>query len=147
MRRVKCRQGFAPPLKATIVAPLKPTEDPAKVRQAATAFFPDARVDEQPDRLVATTADLATLRKRIWELRIIDTFRGQFLHNVRDATTILRLSKQAALAAHVSFSPTPHPLGDLQLTITAEPGDPLDIERLAWWLCPETKDGEIVGPT
>lgn len=127
--------------------PLRPTEDPAKVRQAILNLFPDAAVTDAPDFLEATTADLRPLRERVWELRIIDTFRGQFLHGMDAAKThtTFRLSKQAALARKVSFPPTPHVLGDITVTILAEPGDPLGIEALAWYLAPETKDGEIVG--
>jgi predicted RNA binding protein with dsRBD fold (UPF0201 family) len=135
-------------VKATVRAPLRPTEDPARVREALLRFFPDAGVREEAGALVATTSDLRPLRRRVWELRIIDTFRGQFLHGMDPdgRRSRVRLSKQAALAGHVSFSPRPHPLGDLELTVEAEPGDPMDVERLAWWLAPETRDGEIVGP-
>lgn len=130
----------------TVEAAVKPTEDVAKVREAMLRFFPEAVVTEAAGALRATTTDLRPLRKRVWELRIIDTFRGQYLHAIEGNSTMLRLSKQAALGNHISFPPTPHVLGDLRVTVTAEPGDLLDIERLGWWLCPETKDGEIVGP-
>ena len=124
-------------------APVRPTEDPERVREALLRFFPGAEVRAEPGALVAATTDLRPLRRRVWELRIIDTFRGQFLHGMEPdrRRTRVRLSKQAALAGHVSFSPRPHPLGDLELTVEDE-----DVERLAWWLAPETKDGEIVGP-
>jgi predicted RNA binding protein with dsRBD fold (UPF0201 family) len=131
-----------------IVAPLRPTEDAQKVRQAVLNLFPDALITETEKGFEATTSDLRPLRARVWQLRIIDTFRGQVLHGMDAAQThsTFRISKQAALASHVSFPATPHVLGDLTLTITPDPEDPLDIERLAWWLAPETKDGEIVGP-
>ena len=132
-----------------VEALVKPTEDAEKVREALVRFFPDAAISEESGLLVATTKDLRPLRHRIWELRIIDTFRGQFLHGMAGTPydhTTFRLSKQAALANHISFPPTPHVLGDLRVTVTAEPADARDIERLALWLCPETLDGEIVGP-
>ncbi|MCA1810748.1 MAG: coaE operon protein [Halobacteriales archaeon] len=136
-------------MQVRVVAPVRFTEDPERVRQAVRNLFPDAAFAETPQGLVATTADLRPLRQRVWQLRIIDTFRGQFLHGMdADRThTTFRMSKQAALANHVSFPATPHVLGDLTVTVTPEPGDPLDVERLAWWMAPETKDGEIVGPT
>jgi predicted RNA binding protein with dsRBD fold (UPF0201 family) len=132
-----------------VVAPVRFTEDPERVRQAVRNLFPDAAFEETPQGLAATTADLLPLRQRVWQLRIIDTFRGQFLHGMDAAKThtTFRMSKQAALANHVSFPATPHVLGDLTVTVTPEPGDPLDVERLAWWMAPETRDGEIVGPT
>ncbi|HUR60778.1 MAG TPA: RNA-binding domain-containing protein [Candidatus Thermoplasmatota archaeon] len=135
-------------MQVRVTAPVRPTEDPAKVRQAILNLFPDALLQETARGLEATTSVLLPLRQRVWRLRIIDTFRGQFLHGMDAALThtTFRISKQAALAGHVSFPATPHVLGDLTVTITAEPGDLLGIEELAWWLAPETKDGEIVGP-
>jgi predicted RNA binding protein with dsRBD fold (UPF0201 family) len=131
-----------------IVAPVRFTEDPERVRQAMRNLFPDATFAQAPAGLEAESRDLRPLRARVWQLRIIDTFRGQFLHGMDAAKThtTFRVSKQAALASQVSFPATPHVLGDLTLTIAAEPGDALDIERLGWWLAPETKDGEIVRP-
>ena len=142
-------------VRVTVSAPIRPTEDAAKVEAAALRFFPDATVQRAPDGLKATTSDLQPLRSRVWELRIIDTVRGQLLHGLHGyggptppASLSFRLSKQAASAGKVSFPPTPHPLGDLTVHVELEPGDPWkDAEALAMWLCPETKDGEIVGPT
>jgi predicted RNA binding protein with dsRBD fold (UPF0201 family) len=131
-----------------IVAPIRPTEDPEKVRQAVRNLFPDAAFTETPHGLEASSSDLGHLRSRVWQLRIIDTFRGQFLHGMDAAKThtTFRVSKQAALANQVSFPATPHVLGDLTLTVTPGPDDTLDVERVAWWMAPETRDGEIVGP-
>lgn len=130
------------------MAPVRFTEDPARVRQAVRSLFPDAAFREVPGGLEADSSDLRPLRQRVWQLRIIDTFRGQFLHGMDAARThtTFRVSKQAALAGHVSFPAAPHVLGDLTVTVAPGPDDPLDVERLAWWLAPETKDGEIVGP-
>ena len=140
--------GVPPVVLVRIATPVRPTEDDAKVRQAVLQLFPDADIRGVEGGLVATTRDLHALRRRVFELRIIDTFRGQFLHGMDDAkrSTSFRLSKQAALAGHVSFTPRPHALGDLDVTITLDAADSwTDIERLAFWMCPETKDGEIVG--
>ena len=132
-------------MRVTVSTPVRPTEDPAKVEAALRRFFPDAEVERAADALRATTADLASFRARVWELRIIDTVRGQLLHGAKGGTLRFRLAKQAAAAGKVSFPPTPHPLGDLEVRAEVEPGDPWpDAERLAWWVCPETKDGEIV---
>lgn len=131
-----------------ITAAVKPTEDAQKVRLAILNLFPDADIRGADGAVAASAMDLHPLRQRIFELRIIDTFRGQFLHGM-DAgkrSTSFRLSKQAALASHVSFTPRPHALGDLEVTVALEEKDKwTDVERLAYWLCPETKDGEIVG--
>jgi predicted RNA binding protein with dsRBD fold (UPF0201 family) len=141
-------------VRVTVSTPVRPTEDAAKVEAALLRFFPGAEVQRAADGLKATTSDLLPFRSRVWELRIIDTVRGQLLHGMHgyggaEAPTSLtvRLSKQAAAAGKVSFPPTPHPLGDLEVRVEVEPGDPWPaVEPLVWWLCPETKDGEIVGP-
>lgn len=140
--------ALRPVVQVRITAPVKGTEDPQKVRTAIVTLFPDAVITDTDGGVAATSQDLQPLRRRIFELRIIDTFRGQFLHGMDDAkrTTTFRLSKQAALANHVSFTPREHALGDLTVTVTLEETDKwTDIERLGFWLCPETKDGEIVG--
>lgn len=135
--------------RVTAATPLRPTEDPAKAEAALLRFFPGAEVSRAADGLKAATGSLDSFRTRVWELRIIDTVRGQLLRGLSEdgRTLSFRLSKQAAAAGKVSFPPTPHPLGDLDVKVEVEPGDPwADAEALAWWLCPETKDGEIVGP-
>jgi predicted RNA binding protein with dsRBD fold (UPF0201 family) len=135
-------------VKVTVAAPIRPTEDAAKVRQAVLTLFPDAALAEETGRLAGPVVDLQPLRRRIWELRIIDTARGQVLHGLApDGASIrFRLGKQAALANQVAFPPRPHVLGDVEVQLVAEAGDTLTPEQWAWWLCPETKDGEIVGP-
>jgi predicted RNA binding protein with dsRBD fold (UPF0201 family) len=128
-------------------APVRPTEDEARVRQAIANLFPQARIQLTAGGFVAETDSLHAMRQRIFELRIIDTVRGQILHGLAadGASSGFRLSKQAALAMQISFPPTPHALGDLEVTLEAESGDGRTTEQWAWWLCPETKDGEIVG--
>ena len=136
-------------VRVTVQAPVKPTEDESKVRDAAIRFFPGSAVVHMPGRLVAETHELAAFRARVCELRIIDTVRGQLLRGLAEDGRSLRfrISKQAAAAGKVSFSPTPHALGDLDVTIALDAPDAwTNAERLVWWLCPETKDGEIVGP-
>lgn len=137
-------------MRVTVSTPVKATEDPARVEEAVRHLFPDVAVATSDGRLTAATGDLRALRRRVWELRIIDTVRGQVLHGTPTGAargTRFRLSKQAALANKVSFSPTPHALGDLEVAVELEEGDPWsDIDGFAAWLCPETRDGEIVGP-
>ncbi|MCA1818443.1 MAG: hypothetical protein ABR562_00325 [Thermoplasmatota archaeon] len=131
-----------------IETPLRPTEDEAKVRAAIVGLWPDAVVKMEGGRVVAVSKDVRPFRKRVWELRIIDAVRGKLLHGLAadGRSANIRLSKQAALAGMVSFPPTPHALGDLEVTLAVEPGDPWpDAEGMAWWLAPETKDGEVVG--
>ncbi len=126
---------------------MQSTEDPAKVAEAAARYLPEPRIEHREGAVVAHGHDLLLLRKRVWELRIIDTFRSALLRGAQDNVLRFRTSKQAAFAGRVSLPPTRHALGDLQWTVEVEDGDPWgDAEALAWWLCPETKDGEVVGP-
>ena len=135
-------------VKLNVTVPVRPTEESLLVRQAVLKLFPDAELAEADGRLAGPAGDAETLRTRIWELRIIDTARGQVLHGLAaDGRSIrFRLAKQAALARQVAFPPRPHALGDIEVTVEAEPGDAQTPEQWVWWLCPETKDGEIVGP-
>jgi predicted RNA binding protein with dsRBD fold (UPF0201 family) len=129
---------------------VRPTEDPAKVEAAVLRLFPGAAIERAAASIRARVGDVQPLRSRVWELRIIDTVRAQVLRGMASdgRSTRFRLSKQAASAHKVSFPPTPHPLGDLEVDVHLEAGDPWPtIEDWAYWLCPETKDGEIVGPT
>ena len=137
-------------MRVTVSTPVKPTEEPARVEEAARRLFPGLEGGFAAGRFTATTNDVRPLRRRVWELRIIDTVRGQVLHGTPTGTarsTRFRLSKQAALANKLSFPPTPHALGDLEVTVELDDDDPWpDIEAFALWMCPATKDGEIVGP-
>lgn len=134
-------------MKVQVEAPVQSTEDPEKVAQATAMYLPDPRIEHHETSVVAHGDDLSLLRKRVWELRIIDAFRGALLRGAQGDVMRFRTSKQAAFAGRVSLPPAPHSLGDLQWTVEVEDADPWDdAEALAWWLCPETKDGEIVGP-
>jgi len=131
-------------VRVTVTTPVRPTEEAAKVAAAATRLVPGV-VEHAADALVVRADSLDALRARVWELRIIDTVRGQLLPGASGGVLRFRLAKQAAAAGKVSFPPTPHPLGDLEVKAELEPGDPWpDAEALCWWLCPATKDGEIV---
>ncbi len=132
-------------VKVHVTAPLHATEVPERVEQAVAAFWPDLEIHAADGRIEGTGNNVDAFRDRVWELRIIDTVRGQMLHRCKGATTTFWLSKQAALHDRISFPPSPHALGEIDVTLTVEPGDPWgDAEALVWWLCPETADGEIV---
>ncbi len=135
-------------MRVEVRTPLLPTEDLEKVTKAVTRFLEGAEATEADGRVTAVGDSLEMLRQRIWELRIIDTFRGALLGGCEGRRLRFITSKQAAFAGKVSLPAAPHPLGDLAWTVTLDDGDKFaDAEALAWWLCPETADGEIVGPT
>lgn len=135
-------------MRVEVRTPLLATEDLEKVAKAVTCFLEGAETEEAGGRVTAVGDNLELLRQRIWELRIIDTFRGALLGGCEGKRLRFITSKQAAFAGKVSLPAAPHPLGDLAWTVTLEDDDPFaDAEALAWWLCPETLDGEIVGAT
>jgi predicted RNA binding protein with dsRBD fold (UPF0201 family) len=148
-------------VQVTVSAPVQPTEVPEHVVAACLRYFPGA-VTVTPaagtagpgavalaGSVTVVGSSLEVFRQRIWELRIIDTMRGRMLHGLSaDAhETRFVLSKQAAFAGRLSLPPSPHVLGDIEVRLRVEAGDAWpDAEALCWWLCPETRDGEIVGP-
>lgn len=132
----------------TVRTPRLPTEDPDKVRTAVTAFWPGMECREDRKQTVGEGNDLEAFRSRVWEQQIIDTVRSALLAGVEPGAVRFRLSKQAALSKKVSIPADRHALGDLDIRFTLQDGDPWEnAEALCWWLCPETEDGKIVGPT
>lgn len=132
-----------------VSAAVRPTEDAALVEEAVLRFLPGAAVERHADRVMAVGSELRPLRSRVWELRIIDAFRARLLHGAApDGKSVaFSLSKQGALAGKVSLPPRPHVLGDLEWRIELDASEiPATAEALAFWMCPETQDGEIVGP-
>lgn len=126
--------------------PCHATEQRDRVAAAAQAFFPGTVEGE--DSIVVRGQDVTAFRQRVWELRIIDTVRGALLAGCDGAVLRFRLSKQGAAGGKVALPVSRHALGDLDVKFQVEADDPWDdAEALAWWICPETADGEIVGPT
>lgn len=137
-------------VRVLVEAPVRPSEVGERVLEACLHFFPNGQARQDADRVTVEADDLTALRKRIWELRIIDTVRGALLHGLAaDGRSLrFRIAKQAAYAGRLALPPAPHVLGDIEIAVEVEEGDAFrDAEALAWWLCPETEAGEIVGPT
>ncbi len=131
-------------MRIVVSSPVYATEDMERVEQATKAFFP-GEVERAADAVRVTCTNPEPLRQRIWELRIIDTFRGQAEAKMRELETEFHLDKQAAVAERISFPVGQQPLGTIHVHCTVEPGDPWkDAEEFVWWLCPPTKDGQIV---
>lgn len=134
-------------VQVTARTPCFATEVPERVGAALAAFFPgEVHADEHGFQLSGT--DVTAFRQLVWELRIIDTVRSALLSGAEGNTLRFRLSKQAAAGGKVALPVSRHALGDVDVKFQVDESDPWDdAEALAWWLCPETADGEIVGPT
>lgn len=132
-------------MRLQVRTPIQPTESGDIVEAACLGLFPGT-IERSAREVVVRADQIEPLRQRIWELRIIDAVRGALLRGADGATLRFMLSKQAAAAGKVSIPASAHPLGDLAVTVHVEPTDPwADAEALAWWICPETEDGKIVG--
>jgi uncharacterized protein len=132
--------GFKPRVAVTIRAraPLKPTEDPERVRAALLALFPTAKVREERGEMLAEGATLDRLRELIRNERIPDTARGVMLHGLSadGAYARFRVGKQAAAAGRVHFGVLRGPLGDVEVEI--EGSEPGDAERAIYRCAPDT---------
>ena len=119
-------------------APVRPTEDPARVRAALTNLFPGADARETPDGVEADVPDLARLRELIRSQRIPDTARGAMLAGLSEdgLRARFRLGKQAAAAGRAHFGPIREPLGEV--VVELESDAPGDVERAIYHLAPDT---------
>ena len=117
-----------------IEAPIKPTEDAAKVETAVRAIFPDAAVTMDEHWVRATSHDLDTLLKKTGEERVNDAARGALWRGRIDArSTRFEINKQAAFMGRINFNEITHPLGDLIVTVAVD-----DLEALLDRISPPT---------
>ena len=126
------------PLRIVVRAPIRPTEDPAKVRAAVESLFPGATVEETAEEIVAVAPTLARLRELIRSTRIPDTARGVMLGGLTldGLSTTFWLGKQAAAVGRAHFGPLRSPLGDIMVTIFGEKEH--EVERVIYETAPDT---------
>ena len=120
----------------TIRTPLRPTEDPEKVRTAILNIFPESEITVESDEMIAKTASLERFMTLIRNHQILDSIRSKLVHSMQPGFTTISLNKQAAFVKHVSLSEGKAALGNMEVTIEAE-----DIERLIDEVAPRTVDG------
>ncbi|HKZ99674.1 MAG TPA: RNA-binding domain-containing protein [Thermoplasmata archaeon] len=107
-----------------VTAPVRPTEDVAKVTRAVLNLFPDARIEVRGDSIIGETESLDRLRELIRNQKIRDAARSLLRRARVGARTSVGLSKQAAFMGRVNFSAT-SPLGDLAVEIESDDLDAL----------------------
>ena len=120
----------------TIRTPLRPTEDPEKVRTAILNLFPESEITIDQGEVMAKTASLDRFKTLIRNQKILDSVRKTLLAGVSPGSTIISLNKQAALVKRVSLSEGRTALGNMEVTIESE-----DIERLIDEVASKTVDG------
>lgn len=125
-------------LRIHVLAPIRPTEDPAKVRHAVESLFPGATIEMHDDRLTATAPHMERIRELVRSYRIPDTARGVMLGGLSMDGTSARflLGKQAAAAGRAHFGPLRSPLGDIEVTIFGDAEH--EVERFLYHVAPDT---------
>ncbi len=123
-----------------VTAPVYPTEVTDRVIDAITTLFPDAEVEQHPGEVIATTHTLETLSEALYDQKILDTARRQFLEGRQGDTFSFDLKKQAAFEGVVNFAVgQPDELGELHVRVRVnEPGVDAYIDHIA----PATEDGQ-----
>jgi predicted RNA binding protein with dsRBD fold (UPF0201 family) len=141
-------------------APVEPTEVTDRVVDAVTELFPSADVETRDvreaersgaadeagersaKRVVAECHDVEAFREQLFEQRILDTARKEFLRNRTDDGFSFDLKKQAAFVGKVNFSVgSADELGDVDVDVTVrEP----DVDSFIAYLAPRTEDGQPV---
>ena len=104
-------------LLVTIRTPLRPTEDPEKVRTAILNLFPESEIAEDQGQVVAKTASLERFMTLIRNQKILDSIRHKLLDGMSPGSTIISLNKQAAFVKRVSLSEGRTALGNMEVTI------------------------------
>lgn len=119
-------------------APIRPTEDPAKVRAAIEALFPGASVELSATEARAEGLALDRIRELVRSQRIPDTARGVMLSGLSDDGLHARfkLGKQAAAAGRAHFGAIREPLGEL--VVELESDAPGEVERTLYHVAPDT---------
>lgn len=120
----------------TIRTPLRPTEEPEKVRKAILNLFPDSEITIDQEQAVGKAVSMERFMTLIRNQRILDSIRHALLAGVSPGATSISLNKQAALVERISLSEGKTALGSIEVTIESE-----DIERLIDEVAPRTVDG------
>lgn len=127
------------PVKLTIEAPLRPSEDPSKVEEALKNIVGGIDftvIKRERDRLTAKTEDpkgLFTIYERIRARQSLGVARRLLTRNTSEDSTWIYFNKQAAYVKIVNIceDETESPLGPIKMTIyTKEP------EKIIDWLAP-----------
>ena len=119
----------------TVEAPVRPSEDEAKVKTALLNLFPEFEVRREGEMLVGTGTSLVRFGQLLKRYRIRDAARGVMMRGLKSQNlTVFRLSKQAAFMEKVGFADRESPLGEITVRISSP-----DLQGLLDTLAPDTR--------
>jgi len=110
-----------------------PTEDREKIIRGIMSIYPDAKVDGD-DPITAVSSSLDTFAELLKKQRIRDAARRVMRRHMHGQTTSFSINKQVAAVGKISFSEEAHPLGDIDVTISAA-----ELESLIDAVAPNTR--------
>jgi predicted RNA binding protein with dsRBD fold (UPF0201 family) len=102
----------------TVEAPVRPSEDEAKVRTAILNIFPDVELGLADGRLSGSGSSTQKFGQLLKRYRIRDAGRGVMMRGLRsEGLTVFCINKQAAFMEKVGFAESDSPLGDITVKI------------------------------
>ncbi|AWB28032.1 RNA-binding domain-containing protein [Halococcoides cellulosivorans] len=125
----------------TATAPVYPTEDPDRVRDAIRTVLPSADPDLTDGEVRAEAHDLAAFSEHLHRREILETARGVFFDGRQGDRFEFDLAKQPAAADRINFAveEDPHELGTIHVRVRVhEPS----VERVIDAIAPPTDGGD-----
>lgn len=122
-------------IEVTVEAPVRPTEDPEKVKQAVQQIFPDAEIHLDDGAITGHSRSIKMLLKKAGDERVFDAARGALWRGRQGNTaTRFQVNKQAAYVGRLNFNEVTHPLGDITVKIQTD-----DLQALLDEIAPPTR--------
>lgn len=122
-----------------ISAPIFPSEDPEKVKEAIMKIFPEAVLEVDDDRIEGITDNIDNFKLQIRKQKILDTARNILIKGQSNDRTVFRINKQVASVGKISFTEERTILGAIKVTIEDD-----DLSDLIDRIAPKTVDGEEI---
>lgn len=121
-----------------------PTESEEAIRSAIFRIFEDVPLSLSSGELSggsSSVSDLEKLKSKVFERRILDTFRSRLIRNSQGNSTGILLHRQALVAGKVAVvdSESESPLGAVRISFSAESESALG--NFINWISPMTREG------
>lgn len=95
-----------------------PTEDPSKVSGALLNLFPDARMTNSSDGVVAEFDNIDNLARLVTDQKTRYSFMDAMNEGCSEDHFVMTLNKQAATVSRVNVVDEPKPLGNIEFSGT-----------------------------